>query len=49
MIIGRLMFIETWMKEGFETPTIWCKFDLGFVVKVPPKVLSKVLSLMNEN
>ena len=38
MIIGELIFIKTWKKEGFETPSICRKFDLGFVFSIPQLV-----------
>jgi hypothetical protein len=31
MIIEVLIFIQKWKKEGFETPSICRKFDLGFL------------------
>jgi hypothetical protein len=34
MIIEVLIFIQTWKKEGFETPSICRKFDLGFLHNV---------------
>lgn len=37
MINEVLIFIQTWKKQGFETPSRCKKFDLGFLQNLFPK------------